>query len=290
MKIIITVILAFVQLVSFGQAALVPYLHVKDGGERLHYGEGKSQQLDLFVPEDAGDSADVMFFIHGGSWVFGNQSVNFDTYAKLVCDEYGIVGASVDYTKLGLEATAADMAEEMFAAAEFVKQTLAERGVTADKLALCGHSSGANTALLYAYKHYADSPIDVAFVVAASAPVGFEDYGDGTVVERGGSLLASMLSGEYIKKDEMTADNAAYASVSPLTLVSPDVPPTLIAHGDADNIVPYTGSVRLHEALDQAGVRNDMITMKDGKHFIMGNPEFQKVLTPYIEAYGAEYF
>ncbi len=287
MKIIISVLLAFVQVFGFFQAAVLRLSPLKEGGERLAYGEGTWQNLDIFIPEDAEESADVMFFIHGGSWIFGNQTQSMTRFSIMARDR-GLVGVSVDYSKLGLRTTAADMAEEIYTAAGFVKDMLAKRGIEARSLAVCGHSSGANTALLFAYKHYTDSPIGISYVVAASAPVGFENYGDGTMVETGGNFLASLLAGEYIKKSEMNADNGVYASISPLMLVNPDVPPTLLIHGDKDNMVPYTGSVKLHEALENAGVKTGFVTIEDGGHFIYGNAGFDTVAVPAVESFAAE--
>ena len=43
-------------------------------------------------------------------------------------------------------------------------------------------------------------------------------------------------------------------------------PPTIAIHGDADPTVPYTQSVRLHEALKSAHVKEQMITIPGGKH------------------------
>jgi dipeptidyl aminopeptidase/acylaminoacyl peptidase len=40
----------------------------------------------------------------------------------------------------------------------------------------------------------------------------------------------------------------------------------LTIHGDADPTVPYTQSVRLHKALTDAGVMNELMTMPGGKH------------------------
>src|SRR5262245_58947832 len=54
--------------------------------------------------------------------------------------------------------------------------------------------------------------------------------------------------------------------VSPLTYVLAGVPPVLTIHGDADPTVPYTQSVRLHKALSDAGVPNELLTMPGGKH------------------------
>ena len=40
----------------------------------------------------------------------------------------------------------------------------------------------------------------------------------------------------------------------------------LSIHGDADSIVPYDHSVRLHEALERAGVPNELVTIEGGGH------------------------
>jgi acetyl esterase/lipase len=54
--------------------------------------------------------------------------------------------------------------------------------------------------------------------------------------------------------------------VSPLTYVRSGLPPILIVQGNADPVVPYSESVRLHEALHQAGVPNELVTAPGGKH------------------------
>jgi dipeptidyl aminopeptidase/acylaminoacyl peptidase len=37
-------------------------------------------------------------------------------------------------------------------------------------------------------------------------------------------------------------------------------------HGDHDDTVPYSQSVRLKQALDQAGVKNELVTIPGGSH------------------------
>jgi len=44
------------------------------------------------------------------------------------------------------------------------------------------------------------------------------------------------------------------------------LPAVISIHGDADPTVPYTQSVRLHQALRAAGVTQEMITVPGGKH------------------------
>jgi len=54
--------------------------------------------------------------------------------------------------------------------------------------------------------------------------------------------------------------------VSPLTYVRPNLPPIIMLHGTADNGVPYEQSLRLHNALDKAGVPNELVTIPNGGH------------------------
>jgi dipeptidyl aminopeptidase/acylaminoacyl peptidase len=54
--------------------------------------------------------------------------------------------------------------------------------------------------------------------------------------------------------------------VSPISYVRAGLPPVLTIHGNADPTVPYTQSVRLHKALADAGVPNELMTIPGGKH------------------------
>ena len=50
--------------------------------------------------------------------------------------------------------------------------------------------------------------------------------------------------------------------VSPITYVRSGLPPILSIHGDKDDVVPYSQSVRLHQALEKKGCQ----TVKNGGH------------------------
>jgi acetyl esterase/lipase len=56
------------------------------------------------------------------------------------------------------------------------------------------------------------------------------------------------------------------ARVSPLTYARPGLPPIMSIQGDADPTVPYNHSVRLHAALEKAGVPNKLVTVPGGLH------------------------
>ena len=54
--------------------------------------------------------------------------------------------------------------------------------------------------------------------------------------------------------------------VSPLSYVRPGLPPVLTIHGDDDSAVPYEHAVRLHKALTETGIPNQLVTIPGGKH------------------------
>jgi acetyl esterase/lipase len=76
-------------------------------------------------------------------------------------------------------------------------------------------------------------------------------------------------------------------SVSPLSYVRPGLPAIFSVHGDADQLVPYSHSVRLHEALKKAGVVNEMLTIPGGGHGGFAPPEALR-LSAVIRAFLAK--
>jgi acetyl esterase/lipase len=54
--------------------------------------------------------------------------------------------------------------------------------------------------------------------------------------------------------------------LSPMTYIRPALPPIITIHGDRDNIVPYPQAVRLHAALEKAGVPNQLLTITGAGH------------------------
>ena len=59
----------------------------------------------------------------------------------------------------------------------------------------------------------------------------------------------------------------------------PGLPPILTIHGDADTTVPYTHATRLQEALNKAGVANQLVTIPGGKHGNFTREETLKIFT-----------
>ena len=77
--------------------------------------------------------------------------------------------------------------------------------------------------------------------------------------------------------------------MSPLTWVRPGQPPVLTIHGDADRIVPHAHAVRLHEALDRAGVPNRLLTIEGRGHGgfgVMENLRIYETIRSFLREHG----
>jgi len=243
---------------------------VQNGGERVAYGAQSTNYMDIYYPQDIRDNMDVVFLIHGGAWIFGDQTM-FDDHAVRAA-ELGYIGVTVDYSKLAQKATATQMNDEIFSACTVLKQTLQEKGITPRKMIVAGHSAGAHLALLYGYTHYTDSPIEIAFITAASSPSEFLTLDKKqTVMEKNRYLLTTALTGTEISALTLKCRDkaaAAVAAITPYEMVTASVPPTLLFHGSNDSWVPYNNSVRLYAKLQDTGVPTEFITIDGADHFL----------------------
>ena len=76
---------------------------------------------------------------------------------------------------------------------------------------------------------------------------------------------------------------------SPLTYVRRGLPPILTVHGDSDPIVPYSHGMRLHEALEEASVPNELVTVPGGGHGGFTTAESERIysaIREFLEKHG----
>jgi dipeptidyl aminopeptidase/acylaminoacyl peptidase len=68
-------------------------------------------------------------------------------------------------------------------------------------------------------------------------------------------------------KDTTTDEMAKIAhDLSPIYMVTSSFPPTLLIHGDADQLVPVQQSKDMNDALQKAGVKHNLIIVPGGGH------------------------
>ena len=141
-----------------------------------------------------------------------------------------------------------------------------------DKLCLEGHSAGAHLVLLAAAtpddarlappEGLGGVSQDVAAVCAIYPPTLFH-LGE---ARPSGSLPARVLPGA-------DASEEAAALASPIEHVTPDLPPVMLLHGDADKVVPVSASRRYEERVRAVGGKCDLHVYAGLPHGFANHPE-----------------
>ena len=250
----------------------VVYTKVKDW-------EGK---MDLYLPPNDKDASPVVINIHGGGWNHGvkESQTGFNTFFKM-----GYAVANMEYRLTG-QATAPAAVEDTRCALIYVIKHAKELNIDVNKIVIMGGSSGGHLALmggLLGNDHRFDGNcpgvenIKVAAIIDKYGITDVWDWGYGTNIT---SKSATRWLGDK------ATDKKFAASVSPITYVDKNSPPTFIVHGDADPTVPYQQSVDLHKKLQEAGVKTEFMTVKGGLHGKFDkeqNSELNKAIVEFLK-------
>ena len=172
-------------------------------------------------------------------------------------------------------------------AVRFVRHNAERYGIDPDELGGWGHSSGAVLISMLATMDGAGDPYDPdpvnresAKLQAVVARAGVFDYAV-VVGLQGDSALAFWTS---LLGSTITAfiDAADYREASPITYVTPDDPPLLLIHGDADPVVPFQQSELMLAALEKQGVETRLIRIPGGEHQVDDPPESVRWLNRHL--------
>jgi acetyl esterase/lipase len=218
-------------------------------------------KLDLYVTRTADKPLPTLIWIHGGGWTGGTKESATGIPAYLAM---GMNVVNVEY-RLARVASAPAAVEDCRCALRWVIQHAKEYGIDATRLVVSGGSAGGHLALTTGMVP-ASAGLDRLCPgpdnLKVAAIVNWYGISDVNELLDGPNMRAYAVTwlGSALDRDQIAK------RVSPLTYVRAGLPPVLTIHGDADPTVPYTQSVRLHKALGDAGVPNELMTMAGGKH------------------------
>jgi dipeptidyl aminopeptidase/acylaminoacyl peptidase len=126
-----------------------------------------------------------------------------------------------------------------------------------------GISSGGHLALMIAGSP--DSPVNA--VAAISPPTDLANWGKpGFILTEDPQMAIFSPALGFDPEAPRNDIEALLKQVSPITLVNPKFPPTLIVHGDSDKIVPLQQAQSMDEALGRAGVEHKLEIIPGGGH------------------------
>ncbi|WP_017627290.1 alpha/beta hydrolase [Nocardiopsis chromatogenes] len=236
--------------------------------------------MDLVLPpadERRERRVPVVVWLHGGGWFTGDRSMAPDPGRTLIAR--GIAMASIEY-RLSGQATFPAQLHDVRSAIRFLRSRADRFGLDPEAIGLWGSSAGGHLAALAGVcGHRAALPGETGSD-ASDARVQAVCDGYGPVdlhlaVAEAGHGIPS-LSGADAPEARLIGGHPAQMperarAACPLTYVTGEAPPFLIAHGTDDVLVRPKHSVMLHEALQGTGV-DSVLYLVDGYRHGFLNP------------------
>jgi acetyl esterase/lipase len=263
------------------RAADEPFSRTEDVIYRRKHGTALT--MDVFAPKEYANGAAIVLAV-SGAWRSSHDNIRpqFATeYAKRGYTVFTVVHGSSPRFSLP------EILEDMHRAVRFVRSRADQHRIDPDRIGMTGASAGGHLSLMLgtsgtAGNPEAKDPVErfssrVQAVACFFPPTDFLNYG-----EPGKTLLGTDATrGFRAPFDFQEFDDKTRAfftiqdpnrrleigrQMSPVYHVTPDDPPTLIIHGDADPLVPLQQSQLIIEKLKDARVPCDLIVKPGGAH------------------------
>lgn len=235
--------------------------------EDLEYANG--QKLDVHLPSDARENRPVVVFIHGGGWSRGDKREHARNFTFL--PSKGIAVVAINY-RLSREAKYPAAVEDCRAAVRWVREFGPRYKLDPERIGVFGLSAGGHLALLTGLLDEDPTHKTSSRVKAVCAWYGPADFTKGHGKDGG---FLRFIGGTI----EQFPDK--YREASPVTHASKDDPPTLLIHGEQDDVVPVWQTENLHRALKACDVKVEFVPVKNGAHGFRGSgpqPSMREIL------------
>ncbi|MGO1475046.1 MAG: alpha/beta hydrolase [Psychrobacter sp.] len=226
--------------------------------KNILYGDEPLQDLDVYYPKSLTKamkaestitgSYPMVVFVHGGSWENGNK----DQYAFVgqSLAQAGYVTAVINYRKAP-EHVYPDYVEDAAQAIAWSIDNATSLHADPKRLAVVGHSSGAFNAVAAVANEdflapYGIKPTDIATVIGIAGPYSYD----------------------FRKFDSSTAfaADATPDEVMPDRQIKGEQPPYLLLTAEKDKIVHVTNTIKMTQALKNAGVSVETGEIEGASH------------------------
>jgi acetyl esterase/lipase len=228
--------------------------------DTLAYGPEPSQVGDLWVPDGDGPHPVAVLF-HGGFWYHAWERDLMDGSAADLARR-GIAAWNVEYRRVGAGGGWPATGDDAGCATEHLVALAPVYGLDLSRVAVLGHSAGAQLALWVAARGRRAS-------VHPVLAVGLATIGDLAAARAdaiGGGSVTRLLNAEGVVDPE-----AALADASPMARLPIGVP-QLLAHAVDDGVVPVSQTTRYADAARAAGDDVSVLQLDAGGHFDLIDP------------------
>jgi acetyl esterase/lipase len=233
--------------------------------------DGLAMTFDVLTPRTTPNGAGVLFMVSGG-WVSAWSP------PEQVAQRFeGLLerGFTVFVVRHGSSPRyfVPEIVEDVRRATRFIRANADRWAVDPDRLGAFGGSAGGHLALMLGTASDEGNPSApealmrqssrIASVVAYYPPVDLRG------MARGANPPAPA-DGQPTRFPALNFDRDRAASVSPLLFVTPDDAPTLLIHGDADELVNLSHSEIIFAEFEKNGVMSELIVLPGAAHGFRG--------------------
>ena len=136
----------FLAILAFGVTEYLDILYYPE----IWAPQPDKNKLDIYVPDGLVGTAPVLFFVHGGTWMYNDRS-DFSGLGYLMADSEDLITVIPSYRlsdSLHPEVVHPDHIEDIAEAFVWVKENIASYGGDPDQIIVFGHSAGGHLATL----------------------------------------------------------------------------------------------------------------------------------------------
>lgn len=252
--------------------------------EDVIYGRkfGVALTMDVFKPDEPNGKG--LIFVVSGGWFSAHEAISpamMEPFLKRGYTLFAVVHGSQP------KFTIPEILGDMNRAVRYIRHHAKEYGVDPEQLGIMGASAGGHLSLMQGMAGAAGDPnapdeveresSRVAAVACFFPPTDFLNYGKPGEVSLGRGVLKGFrppfdfeeVDPETKRFVEITDEVKILEigkEISPVTHASADDPPTLIIHGDADELVPIQQAELVLAALEKEGVQTKLVSKPGAAH------------------------
>jgi acetyl esterase/lipase len=266
---------------AYEQEMVMPNVSMEENVVIQNVG-GHALTVDIFRPAHISGSVQGLLFLPGGGWQTANRAPLKERYGMRMAQR-GYVCVTGEYRVMD-EAPWPAQIQDVKATIRWMRANSERLGIDPAGIIVGGKSAGGHLALLAAGTRgieafegdggHATVSSEVAAVIGVAPVADFTEF-----ARRPG--LARLFSGQPGVEIVQAA--------SPMTYANRDYPPTLLVHGTADDRVPHTMTMRMFQALEQAGVPVDLHLYAGQDHFFDQEPLFCDAIADAMACFIARY-
>jgi len=228
--------------------------------------DGMALTFDIFKPKTRTNGAAIIFMVSGG-WIsnYVPPDLALPRYRELLDAGFTVItlrhGGSPKYL-------IPEIVADVRRAVRFIRYNARRWDIDPNRLGVYGGSAGGHLSLMVglasdngdpaAKEDFMKESDRVAAVVAYFPPVDLRPLARGLNPPPSGTVLDRFPALNFEK--EKAAD------FSPIVFVTSDDPPTLLIHGDKDQLVNISNSQIIFDALKKNNVKTDFITIPGAGH------------------------